>query len=64
MTCQLFESLGLMVNQKKSVLIPTQELEFLGFHLCSVTMRLSIPSKKLKKINRMQGICWTKNLCQ
>ena len=26
--CQLFENLGLMINQKKSILTPTQELEF------------------------------------
>ena len=48
--CQLFESLGLIVNQKKSILTPTQELEFLGFRLCSMTMRLSLPPKKLRKI--------------
>ena len=52
LTCQLFESLGLIVNQKKSILIPTRELEFLGFHLCSLTMRLSIPSEKLRKIQQ------------
>ena len=52
LTCQLLESLGLMVNLKKSILTPTQELEFLGFHLCSVTMRLLIPSEKLRKIQQ------------
>ena len=41
-----------MVNLKKSILTPTQELEFLGFHLCSVTMRLSIPPEKLRKIQQ------------
>ena len=48
--CQLFGSLGLIVNQKKSILTPTQELEFLGFRVCSMTMRLSLPSEKLRKI--------------
>ena len=52
LACQLFKSLGLMVNQKKSVLTPTQELEFLGFHLCSMSMRLTIPSEKLRKIQQ------------
>ena len=52
LTCQLFESLGLVVNQKKSVLTPTQEIEFLGFYLCSVTMRLLIPPEKLRKIQQ------------
>ena len=46
---QLFESLGLTVNRKKSILTPTQKLEFLGFHLCSMTMRLSVPSEKLQQ---------------
>ena len=52
LTCQLVRGLGLIVNQKKSILTPTQELEFLGFHLCSTTMRLSLPSKKLCKIQQ------------
>ena len=49
LTCQLFESL---VNQKKSILTPTKELEFLGFQLCSMTMRLSVPTEKLRKIQQ------------
>ena len=49
---QMLESLGLTVNRKKSILIPTQKLEFLGFHLCSMTMRLSVPSEKLRKIQQ------------
>ena len=52
LTCQLFESLGLMVNLKKSILTPTQELEFLGFQLGSALMRLSLPSEKLRKIQQ------------
>ena len=48
----LFESLGLIVNQKKSVLMPTQELEFLGFHMWSVTITLSVPLEKLRKIQQ------------
>ena len=52
LTCQLFKGLGLMMNQKKSILIPMQDLEFLGFHVCSMTMRLSIPSKKFRQIQQ------------
>ena len=52
LTCQLFESLGLMVNLNKSILTPTQELEFLGSELCSQTMALSVPSEKLRKIKQ------------
>ena len=32
--CQLFEALGLLINKKKSLLIPAQSLEFLGFQIC------------------------------
>ena len=49
LTCQLF---GLIVNQMKSILTPTQELEFLGFQLCSTSMRLSVPTEKLCKIQQ------------
>ena len=52
LTCQLFENLGLMVNLKKSITTPTQGLEFLGFQVCSLSMRLSIPSEKLRKIRQ------------
>ena len=51
LTCQLFEGLGLMINQKSRT-IPTQELEFLSFQVCSVSMNLSIPSEKLRKIKQ------------
>ena len=37
---------------KKSLLTPTQELEILGFHLSSVTTRLSTPLEKLRKIQQ------------
>lgn len=49
---QLFESLGLMINHKKSILSPTQRLEFLGFDINSQTMELSIPQEKMQKIQQ------------
>jgi len=51
-TCQLFEGLGLMINKKKSHLLPVQNLEFLGFQVCSNTMRFVIPKEKLRKIRQ------------
>jgi len=48
--CQLFEALGLMINRKKSLLSPIQLLEFLGFQVCSTTLRFLIPREKLRKI--------------
>ena len=41
-----------MVNQKNSITNPTQELEFLGFQVGSVSMNLSIPLEKLRKIKQ------------
>ena len=47
---QLFDSIGLTVNVKKSVLFPTQEVEFLGLILNSVTMTASLPSRRKESI--------------
>ena len=47
---QLFEALGLVVNQAKSVLIPHQRMEFLGFLVDTVTLRTSdIPSREAEE---------------
>ena len=43
---QIFEALGLMVNMEKSLLIPQQELEFLGFLVNSVSLYLAFPTKE------------------
>ena len=37
---------------KKSILTPTQKLEFLGFQLCSIAIRVSLPSEKIRKIQQ------------
>ena len=46
----LFQSLGFTVNTKKSILEPVQELEFLGFTINSILMRIQIPQPKLERI--------------
>ena len=46
----LFEALGLMVNRPKSLLTPTQSIEFLGFLINSHIQRLFLPSEKSRKI--------------
>ena len=46
---QLFEALGLMINRKKTLLAPTQQLEFLGFLICSQKLIILTPSEKLRK---------------
>ena len=49
---QLFSSLGLIVNHKKSILLPTQILEFLGFNINSQSMQISLPQEKMRKIQQ------------
>ena len=46
----LLQCLGFTINTKKMVLNPTQSLKFLGFLVKSITMELSLPTGKLKKI--------------
>ncbi|KAG1148991.1 hypothetical protein G6F37_011502 [Rhizopus arrhizus] len=46
------QQVGWMVNFKKSVLTPTQQLEHLGFVLNTRTMTASLPMKKLRDIRR------------
>ena len=48
--CNLFEALGLVINTKKSLLIPQQSTEFLGFPIKSVILQIQMPQEKLKKI--------------
>ena len=45
----LFEVLGLLMNRKKCLVIPTQQLEFLGFQIC---FNNQTPSEKLRKIHQ------------
>ena len=46
----LFHHLGLTINLKKSVLTPSQRLEFLGIIVDSLTMTFSLSQKKIKKL--------------
>ena len=50
--CKFFECLGLLVNHKKSILDPFQQMEFLGFEIHSQPMTLSIPQEKMRKIQQ------------
>ena len=52
LVCQIFEALGLMVNMEKSLLVPQQELEFLGFLVNSVSLHLAFPTEKMRKIQQ------------
>jgi hypothetical protein len=46
----LLEGLGFLINNQKSVLQPTQSIDFLGYAINSVTMTLSLPKEKVLKI--------------
>ena len=46
---------GFCVNEKKSLLTPTQELQHLGFHISLQNGVLSVPADKLKMIRRELG---------
>ena len=46
----LLENLGFVINHPKSELIPTQEIDFLGFTVNSTKMELKLPSEKIRKI--------------
>jgi len=48
----LLSSLGFVLNEAKSILVPTQELGFLGFLVNSIKMSLYLPRDKLKSIKR------------
>ncbi|XP_021963322.2 uncharacterized protein LOC110858763 isoform X1 [Folsomia candida] len=53
-TIKLFEELGIRINFKKSQLIPSREVKFLGFVICSIDMNLTLPISK--KNNLVQKI--------
>ena len=49
-TVDLFNKLGFVVHPEKSVLKPTQEIEFLGFIINSLTMSVRLSASKSTKV--------------
>ena len=49
-TRYILECLGFTVNQDKSIMEPTQEIEFLGITINTKQMIMCLPTEKLKKI--------------
>lgn len=47
---QKLDKLGFVIHPKKSVFIPSQEIEYLGFLINSVTMTIKLTTDKKKKI--------------
>lgn len=52
-TVNLLDSLGFTISIRKSVLVPTQQIEFLGFVLCSQTMTVTLTAKKCYKLSQL-----------
>jgi hypothetical protein len=52
MTISLLESLGFLINYKKSTLIPTQRILFLGMLIDSTMMEFILPKEKSENILR------------
>ena len=53
----LLQSLGLTINLKKSLLIPTQVITFHGFQIDSMCMMISLPAEKANKILDCCAVC-------
>lgn len=49
----LFQSLGFLVNWKKSVVIPTQVLKYLGLVVNSIDISFSLPGSKSAAVKKM-----------
>ena len=45
-------SLGFIINLKKSVTVPSQEIQFLGFSLDCQAMMIALPQRKLRSLTR------------
>ena len=51
-TVHLMTSLGFLLHEKKSVLIPTKKITFLGFNIDSERMVVTLPVEKIEKITQ------------
>ena len=50
LTVNLLQSLGFVINEEKSKLVPAQQVEYLGFLINSKNMSLSLNQEKLNRI--------------
>ena len=49
-TVEIFSKLGFIIHPDKSVLDPTQDIEFLGYKLNTVSMKITLPENKITDI--------------
>ena len=59
---RLFYSLGLTIHMSKSVLMPTQVVEFLGVILDSVNMTITLPEGKISRIRDLDQSLLKRNV--
>ena len=59
-TLNLLRELGFVIHPDKSVLIPSQEITFLGFVISSKNMTLTLTAEKKIKIKALLSDCLTK----
>ena len=52
-TVQLLESLGFNIDWEKSQLVPSRKIQFLGFQVDSMTMKLFLLEDKVQQISQM-----------
>ena len=46
----LLKHVGFVINRKKSVLAPVQEIEFFGLKINSVNLEISLTEEKIQKV--------------
>ena len=59
-TLNLLRELGFVIHPDKSILIPSQEITFLGFVISSKNMTLTLTAEKKEKIKALLVDCLTK----
>ena len=57
---QILKSLGFIVNKEKSMLVPSQKVESLGFVIGSVEITVSLPERKMNKLLQQATLMWEK----
>ena len=62
-TFSILVKLGFVTNLKKSTLVPAQILEFLGFILNTLRMKITLPGNKVKKFKSLGNKLLAKPSC-
>ena len=50
---KLLQDLGFIINEKKSVIVPSQQIVMLGFVICSTTMTVRLTEQKANRVKRL-----------